>query len=184
MRSGSHDRTRFHRADWLVLGLRLLAEAGPEGLTIDRLTALAGKTKGSFYHHFQDQPAFIKALLDHWREAHTGHLIRQVNETPGARARIKTLDRLASELDFAVEIAVRRLAATEPLARQIVEEVDRQRIAYLAELTAAGLGISKESALAVAEVEYAAFVGAQLIFGHKAKSWLRTISERIELRPR
>ena len=176
--------TRLSRTDWLSLGLQHLAKAGPEGLTIEKLTALAGKTKGSFYHHFEDQPAFIKALLDYWRETHTERIIQSADEAATPEARKRVLSALVASLDLEIESAIRRLAAVTPIARQIVTKVDQRRITYMTELNATRRNLSAEEARAISEVEYASFVGAQLVFGKKCKSWLATIGDRVELRPR
>src|ERR1700761_9402984 len=66
--SDESQSVRLSKADWLILGQRLLSEEGPSGLGIDRLTQAAGRTKGSFYHHFQGRDDFLTALMAHWRE--------------------------------------------------------------------------------------------------------------------
>ena len=54
-----------HAADvWVREGLTVLAEMGPDGLTIDELCRRLNLTKGSFYHHYANRSMYIKALLE------------------------------------------------------------------------------------------------------------------------
>jgi AcrR family transcriptional regulator len=48
--------------------VRASGEEGPAALTIERLTAAARRTRGSFYHRFADRDAFVRALMERWRE--------------------------------------------------------------------------------------------------------------------
>ena len=45
---------RLGRDDWLALGLERLAAEGPRALRLENICAAAGRTRGSFYHHFRD----------------------------------------------------------------------------------------------------------------------------------
>lgn len=60
---------RMTKAGWIALGRAALAEAGPGALTVEALTARAGKTRGSFYHHFAAHGDFLAALARDWRES-------------------------------------------------------------------------------------------------------------------
>lgn len=57
---------RLGREDWLALGRAALEEEGPSGLTVEALMRRAGRTRGSFYHHFGSQGAFLHALAAAW----------------------------------------------------------------------------------------------------------------------
>ena len=153
---------RFRREDWLELGLRQLVEHGRAGLTLERMCEAAGRTRGSFYHHFPDHAAFVAALLDGWRERQTEAVIAAV-ERAGTE-RLGSLHELASALDHALDTAVRRYAAAEPLARDAVAAVDARRIDFLAELYAAEHELPPARARRVAELEYALFVGMQVLW--------------------
>lgn len=171
---------RFSRDDWLVLGLAQLSAHGPAGLRIDPLCAAAGRTRGSFYHHFDGHDAFITALLDHWREWNTDGVIEMVEleaEISGASGR---LNALAAGLDQRLEIAIRRFAANAPQAATAVAEVDDARIAYLARLNEQELGFELGRARLLAEIEYAAFIGFQHLFPDAEEARLIEIGETLE----
>lgn len=156
-------RKRFSRADWLAVGLAAIAEDGPPGLTIDAITARAGKTRGSFYAHFASMEAFLSALVAHWRECYTLGLIETADAETSSRTRLDHLNRLAVQLDPRVEQGMRRLAANNAETALICVTVDKERIAYLARHYAASPRFSSAEAEALARIEYAAFVGMQQI---------------------
>src|ERR1700756_1737034 len=75
---------RFSREDWLALGEQRLSTEGPGALSLERLTGAAGRTKGSFYHHFQSRDEFLAALVDRWRETVVEAAARPYREDPAA----------------------------------------------------------------------------------------------------
>ena len=154
---------RFRQQDWLALGLAELTRQGAAGLTIEHLCAMADRTRGSFYHHFADHDAFIRALMGHWRAVHTDAVITAVEAAP-PDDRPQSLHTLASHLDHRLDIAVRRLAATHPIAADMVRRVDEARIAFVAALYRAQGRDRPERAETFARLEYALFVGSQVLW--------------------
>jgi AcrR family transcriptional regulator len=63
---------RFDREAWLEAALEVLARQGQAKLRVETLARQLGVTKGSFYHHFKNREAFLKALLAYWAEASPG----------------------------------------------------------------------------------------------------------------
>lgn len=155
---------RFERSDWIDLGLSLLAQHGPEALTLERLTEAAKKTRGSFYHHFEHHEAFLAALADRWRETGTEAPIKAAEAALRAGKRRETLARLTVEVDHALERSLRRLAASEPVIATAVAHIDDMRISYVARLFRSELGLPADEALMRARLQHCAFVGAQVVF--------------------
>lgn len=149
---------RVSARDWCSAGLELLRDEGLEGLTVDRLCAALRKTKGSFYHHFSDLEGYQAALLASWEEALTEEPIRVAAGEAEPRRRGERLDEAVRGLDHRLDLAVRAWALRDPRARRAMARVDRRRVAYLTEL--ARLRGARRPGLA-AQLEYAAFVGAQ-----------------------
>ena len=54
------------RDSLLQRALLVVAREGGSELTIERLVAALGVTKGSFYWHFRDRSDFVRALAGHW----------------------------------------------------------------------------------------------------------------------
>jgi AcrR family transcriptional regulator len=59
--AATRDRECFFRAAYDLLG-----EGGYGTLTVAALCERVGVTKGSFYHHFEDLPAFVAAFAERW----------------------------------------------------------------------------------------------------------------------
>lgn len=154
---------RFGKADWLRLGLQALADNGPEALTIDALCERAARTRGSFYHHFDSMEAYHQALARYWRQEYTVSIIETIEtEAPGAD-RQSHLNDLALAIDPRIEQGIRRLAAINDAVAELCCEVDAERMRYLTSLYARSGRFDAETAEALAGIEYAAFVGFQVI---------------------
>jgi len=152
--------TRFTKEDWLKLGARLLAEEGAAALTIERLTAAARRTRGSFYHHFADRDAFVKAMMERWRSEviDVWGLRYQQAASPAELRRL--MREQPMELDHRFERAARRWAASEPIVGEVVDAVDRARIEGLG-CFLAYVRPDLEDPQSAAFVQYAALVGMQ-----------------------
>lgn len=120
--------SRYKKEDWLALGARLLAEEGPAALTIERLTAAAKRTRGSFYHHFEDRDTFVRAMMERWREQIVEDAAKRFEENPSPEAWRRLMRESPFEIDFRFEREIRRLAASEPIVREILGDADRARI--------------------------------------------------------
>jgi AcrR family transcriptional regulator len=152
--------TRFSKADWLELGAQRLAEEGPDALTLERITAAAGRTRGSFYHHFKDREAFLSALMAWWQARSIDDLARRVQAAPDLDALKVILRGVALEWDARFERGVRRLAVNEPVVKTALDGVDTLRIEGLAatlKLLNPGIADAWERAF----VQYAAVIGGQ-----------------------
>lgn len=154
----------FHQADWLAVGLRQIVEDGMAGLTIERLCAAARKTRGSFYHHFKDHEAYVRALMQHWRKVQTDDVIAQIEASGDMEVLQHSLHTLANRLDHRLDMAVRRLAASQPIAAETVREADEARLAYLAKLYREASGVPTWQAAALARFDYTLFVGSQVLW--------------------
>ena len=155
-------RKRFTKADWLSLGLGQLSKEGSTGLTVEALCAAADRTRGSFYHHFADHGDFIGALMQAWKQRNTLDLTEEtLLQAPEERAR--KLSDLTSDIDQDLERAVRQFAQSNETVHRTVREVDHLRTEFLADLYR-NSGAEAEVALDIAKIEYAAFVGSQIVW--------------------
>ena len=155
---------RFGKEDWLQLGLAQLAAGGPRALRSTELVDAAGKTIGSFYHHFADQNDFFDALVAHWRDTNTVPIMTAVDPIADADQQADRLTDLATRLDERVETGIRLFAHENGTAASAVAAVDALRIGYVAQIYQRRFSISAEEAERLAQLEYAAFVGAQMVF--------------------
>lgn len=156
------------RRDWIKVALEALAHDGPSAVAIARLADKMGVTKGSFYWHFSSREELLNSLIIEWQQHATQRVI-QIVESEKATPHEKIL-RLAaigggspiSEFGGALELAMRSWAKSNPEVRAAVADVDRQRMAYLAELYGE-IGSELEPAL-LACLHYAFSAGMRLIF--------------------
>lgn len=158
---------RFKRSDWLAFSLKELASDGPEALRVKELCAAADKTIGSFYHHFEDQAAFVDALMQYWRETYNNPLIAALETVADAERKAEQLTDLSTKLDPKIERGVRLLAAQNTHAARALECVDQQRIAYVSKIYARRFSLGVTEAQPLASLEYVAFVGTQQVFSEE-----------------
>ena len=154
---------RLSKEDWLDHGLRSLEAHGFTSLKADGLAKSLGVSRGSFYWHFEDLADFHTAVLNHWLEVSVLAVVRQFGDLdlPPADKLAMLIER-AAEGPRGLEQAVRAWGFNEPSVRALIAEVDRQRMAYIAEL-AEGMGLDKEAAQRRALVIYLSAVGYNVL---------------------
>jgi AcrR family transcriptional regulator len=153
--------TRITRDDWISEGFRVLSSEGDAALTVDTLCERLERSKGSFYHHFDGRPGYVRALLETWERQSTDRLIAIGRSDAPVAQRLRALNQGASELkNSRLERAIRGWAAREPEAALVQDRVDRRRLAFLEELFEERMG-KGASALRLARVFQLVFVGAQ-----------------------
>jgi AcrR family transcriptional regulator len=146
---------------WVREGLTVLAELGPEGLTIDELCRRLNLTKGSFYHHYANRSAYITALLTFWEQEMTSRVIEISQQEGDAQQRLRHLRQLSTTFEHSlVEPVIRAWACQDEMVRAYQERVDRRRLQYLSELCGTILADPDEGHL-LAQIFYTMYVGAQ-----------------------
>jgi len=134
-------RPRLSRDDWLAAGLGALQADGPGALGAEPLARRLSTTKGSFYWHFADVPAYSEALLALWQEAAQTALDTDAAH-PAARLRAcaQAIAAPAGDGAAGAEPAIRAWAATEPAAAKAVAATDAERLAQISKhLTSCGI---------------------------------------------
>jgi len=123
-----------NHVDWVKAAGRRLASGGIAAVAVETLARDLAMTKGSFYWHFRDRAALLKALLADWEASSTAPLLRRLEAAgEGARARLGRLAAtVASEGAGALDPAIRAWARHDPAAAETVGRVDRARLAFIA----------------------------------------------------
>jgi AcrR family transcriptional regulator len=127
---------------WIEAGLAALADGGPDAVRVERLATALGVTKGGFYWHFTDRPAFLDRLLDHWERSAVEDVIERIESHPAdARERLRELGELAMAFAMAqegagVELAVRDWARRDAAVAARLRGVDDRRMSYMRTLFA------------------------------------------------
>lgn len=130
MKSKSTTRSeRLGKEEWLSRALEHLAKEGREKLTIDRLVAALGVTKGSFYWHFTSRKDFHDQLLQYWDERFTQSVIGELAQLDGdPAAQLWKLMEVVFENDLTrYDLVVRAWAAQDAEIADYVQRVDQTR---------------------------------------------------------
>jgi AcrR family transcriptional regulator len=158
-RKAKEPEARLGAGDWEAAALEALAESGLAGVAVEPLARRLGVTKGSFYWHFQDREALLRATLARWEKEYTERVIKAVAEITDPRARLVRLMTDVTVARRADRIHVALGAATsDPLVGATLARVSRRRLAYLEECYRA-LGLSRGVAKKRALLAYAAYLG-------------------------
>ena len=127
------DTPPLDQAAWLRAAADAIAEDGFNGTRILPLSKRLGVTRGSFYWHFADHAAFVRAFIDYWRDQQLRAVKAFQHETADpVKAYARLLDVVltdsAPELKrLKVEFALRGYARRDPIAAKAVATVDRAR---------------------------------------------------------
>ena len=156
-------RRRFSAEDWLDLAISALAKDGPDALKLDAICARAGLTKGSFYHHFDDHNAFLRAIIDLWRKRQTDDVIAETSTHEDPEAVIDALLEHALKIDYQLELGIRELARKDPEIARTVREIDDVRVTFMAQIYAKRFNRPPEEVRDAAYLEYSAFSGFMLL---------------------
>src|SRR5476651_1676959 len=118
-----------------------------------------GVTKGSFYWHFTDRAALLRAALARWEERATDSVIAWLATVDDPRERLVQLITRGSLSDRTSRIHVALGSAiAEPAVALALERVSRRRIGYLEECYAK-LGSKPQAARRAALLAYASYLG-------------------------
>ncbi|MEM8914260.1 MAG: TetR/AcrR family transcriptional regulator [Pseudomonadota bacterium] len=170
---------RLGRSDWLEVGLGLLAEQGEQSLTIEQLCAAAGRTRGSFYHHFEDQEQFVESLLHYWKQSHADPIVASNTALNDPEAMRDGLARMATCLDNPIEAALRRWSASNANVRRMIEAVDAERIFLLADIMRGHSERDETETQELALVEYSAMIGFHQLFPDATAEMAEQIARRV-----
>jgi AcrR family transcriptional regulator len=148
--------------DWVDAAYERFNAGGLGAVKVEAVARDLGTTKGSFYWHFTDRPALVRAVTERWEARETDRFIVAA-EGPGGSPH-ERLSRLFSDVAERNrvregEAALYREAEAEGVA-DIVRRVSERRVAYLAELIGA-LGIEVGEARRRAVASLAMVLGMQ-----------------------
>ncbi|MFD1157779.1 TetR/AcrR family transcriptional regulator [Roseovarius aestuarii] len=148
---------RLTKSDWLLAGLGAVVDVGPDALKAEPLARRLGTTKGSFYWHFKDVPAFHTELLATWEMQVDDELLEAPGEESTAAARLRRLAQTITKRSTTMvpDPSIRAWARSNRFAAQAVARVDSRWLTSLQDHLA-DLGIGNPE---MARIIYAAAVG-------------------------
>jgi AcrR family transcriptional regulator len=148
---------------WAQAALDAMATGGLDSVAVEPLARRLGVTKGSFYWHFANREALLKAALALWERRETDETIRGVAELADPYERIVRLFKQANASHRAGRLYLALAAASDnPLVSECVQRVSARRLAYLNDCYRA-LGLDQQSARLWSTFAYATFIGNQQV---------------------
>jgi AcrR family transcriptional regulator len=166
-------RQRLSPETWITAGFEALAAAGPAALAAEPLARALKTTKGSFYWHFKDVPAFQDAVLIAWHARALKQVIDAVQETGDAETRLRNFGR--SILDDSMEPKLRIWAQNDTRVAAALAEVDGERLQYLGRLLRK-MGLGNQN---FARALQATLTGLPLMGDHTDKAPFETLVDTI-----
>ena len=127
------DSAQLDQLAWLKAAAVAIAEDGFNGTRILPLSKRLGVTRGSFYWHFEDHAAFVRAFVLHWQAQQLRAVAAYKHQTSDP---VKAYERLLNvvltdtgpELKrLKVEFALRGYARRDAFAATAVKSVDLAR---------------------------------------------------------
>lgn len=169
---------------WIEAASQVIAARGVAALAVEPLAQRLGVTKGSFYWHFANRDALLKATLERWERDDTEVAIAALEAIADPRERLRQLiaDALSDEqggagaaagasFGHAFHLAVSD-AADDPIVRPILQRVSERRLGYLTDCFRA-VGLAPEEARQRALLAYATYIGT-LRMAREAPAWAPT----------
>lgn len=139
----------------------MLAERGLEGLAIEPLARRLGVTKGSFYWHFSDRKALLKAALTTWESADAHNLSVLLENRLPAREKLIQFFHTSSRPHLTHQVYSALLAAPQNRNRDawlnaVLQRVDEHRIQQISQAFAE---LDPQRGAFQARLAYYAYVG-------------------------
>ena len=170
------NRQRLSPEDWLNAGIEALARLGPEGLKAEPLARVLETTKGSFYWHFDDVPAFQKRVQEHWAQLNDA-AVEMPKKKKDAVGELKKLMEEGFGEEGMAEAAMRTWARTDPQAEAAVAKIDAERMERIRVLLEK-MGVTNPD---IPRALYAARIGAAQISKGKDKTNKQAIATLVDL---
>ncbi len=119
--------------DWERAAVKALIEGGMEAVTIPRLAASMGVTKGSFYWHYDGLDQLVTAALERWEKSYVDFGLEAFTLTADPRDQLRPAFTEAGGEHEAqrLHLAVAR-AAHHPVVKPIFARVCARRIEHIA----------------------------------------------------
>lgn len=155
----AESRQSLNAQDWARAALDALAAGGMDAVAVEPLARQLGVTKGSFYWHFANREALLRAALELWEKRETEDVLARVGDEADPYERIVKIFKEANAGYRSGRLYLAIAAAEDrPLVREFVQRVSQRRLDYLVECYQA-LGFDLPRARHWARFAYATFMG-------------------------
>lgn len=132
-----------------------LKTEGASAVTLDQLCLAAGRTRGSFYHHFSSIDLLHVAVAERWYDTHTESIAGETSIAPDPLTGLADMVKLTDEIEPALERGVRVLAMSSAAIASVLERADRRREEVLRNLLGRAYGLQPAEAASAARLLHA-----------------------------
>ena len=146
--------------DYFEAGMDLLGSGGVGAVTIARLCAALGVTKGSFYHHFTGVEDYRTQLLVHWSTEREQQVVAAAAAATDPHERLDLLRDSSVSLHHEAEAAIRAWSRVDADAWQVRAAVDAAREQAVAQAFV-DVGVPPHRAAFFGRLAVVVLVGAQ-----------------------
>lgn len=124
-------KVRLSQSDWTDAALAAMAAQGTAGVNVEQLARELGATKGSFYHHFDNRDALLRAALDRFVDIIQTDL-NDASSIADPRERLiqASVAGLGSSIDGFVDLAL-TASSTDPVISDALQRITKMRLDYL-----------------------------------------------------
>ena len=156
-------RQNLSAESWAAAALDAVSSGGLDAIAVEPLARRLNVTKGSFYWHFANREALLKAALELWERQETGDVIAGLENEPDPYQRIVNLFKRANASYKSGRLYLSLAAASDDVrVNEVVQRVSARRLAYLEKCYRA-LGMDAGQAPLWATFAYATFIGNQQV---------------------
>ena len=156
------------KEDWIKLGFESFASHGASAIVVDKMASKLKCNRSSFYWHFSSKENFIDEILNYWIDADTNQIIAQVERGRNPKEKFRLLVKITFKADPYIDFIfhLKRYAIKRKDIQKIIDDIDDQRIAYVAALLEEN-GYEKEEALIKAGLFYKYLIGYHEMIKYK-----------------
>ncbi len=153
------DKSSLTERDWEQAALNTIAHQGVAALAVEALARDLGVTKGSFYWHFANRDALIKAAVMRWEDNDIKTFERSIAmlSDPSSKLRLlfrRTIKEIQSHLIFSALFR----STDHPVVAEVMQRVSERRVSFLTR-SYEELGMDSSAAGHRARLTYLSYVG-------------------------
>lgn len=168
---------------WVKLGYQLFAEMGIRGLTVDKMSKELKCNRSSFYWHFKTKDDFVTEVINHWIKVETDQIISEVNKCKTDKEKLQKFFMIAFKNEPYLEFAffLKRYAKNNKKAQEVVDEIDKRRLQFSAQLFK-NIGYSKRESEIKANIFFKYLIGHHELTKNKpqAKNYLKPVMKELK----
>jgi len=151
---------------WLDAAIKTLIEEGVDAVRVERLATRMGFSRGSFYHHYQDREALLKAVLEHYLQINHQNLVEMLPVLKGTpQDKLWTLWTATASQEFRdYDWAIRMWGIHDPHVAEVLKKIDVKRMEVMIGLFME-MGFNEDEANIRAALAYHGSLGDRAFFG-------------------